>query len=734
MTTICPHLNNYNVKTPSSNSLIYKDECTLCFDTDDEPEERAKKITKLEIIESSEKFDENSFEISFALKCFECGVLSQEISLDENVERAIRSVKSSLSATKKSEVHSWVKENQECDHLISLQQDPEIVLKNLDMLKCTSCEKIDNLWLCLECGSIGCGRRQYDGSGGNNHAINHFDSTGHKASVKLGTIEPNGSGDVYCYICDDNRLDKNLPYHLKIFGIDVESQLKTEKGMNELELEQNLKLDFSMVSDDGRSLEPLCGPGLTGLINMGNSCYLSSAVISLFNLHDFSSIYSSGVGEHYLQCSKDSAALCLTCQLFKLYDGIFSGRYSFIPSTNNENSNKINGISPRMFKDVLSKGNSEFSQMRQQDSFEFFQYMIKNIRVSEKAFKPSQDSTSIFDFYLEEKLKCTACNCVRVNKQLSSSLTLPVLSSSASFTSDLQEVQFINSFKEFFSDEIIDGYSCSNCKKNTPVLKSFKFLTFPKVLVIQMRRFTLVNWVPTKIENPVKLDNDFKVDLDQFRTSGLRPDEELMPEEKTEDEEPVDLDALSQLVSAGFPEDWCKYSLLIQGNNASDAMNYLVENIDMLCQPAPLDSLNKKNINDSQAPSYDSSLVQTLTSMGFSEDQSTYALNKTDGDVERAIDFLFSHAEEIQNAPISEVSQSEIENPIIVDSEPAIYELNSFISHKGKSVHSGHYVAHAKKSNLTTQHIEWVLFNDDRVVGQPDPPVESAYVYFLTRE
>lgn len=42
-----------------------------------------------------------------------------------------------------------------------------------NLQKCRSCHLSSNLWLCLYCGHVGCGRSVYDGSGGNNHAIDH---------------------------------------------------------------------------------------------------------------------------------------------------------------------------------------------------------------------------------------------------------------------------------------------------------------------------------------------------------------------------------------------------------------------------------------------------------------------------------------------------------------------------------------------------------------------------------
>lgn len=169
---------------------------------------------------------------------------------------------------------------------------------------CDKCDLKENLWLCLTCGALGCGRKQFGGIGGNGHGLTHFEESGHPVSVKLGTITPEGSAgmyasslpcpthkkssftfpilnlnshsdvtvttDIYCYICNDSKLDPKLGLHLSTFGINVQTQTKTEKSMTELQIEHNLKFDFSLTDESGKALEPVFGPGLTGLANLGN--------------------------------------------------------------------------------------------------------------------------------------------------------------------------------------------------------------------------------------------------------------------------------------------------------------------------------------------------------------------------------------------------------------------------------------------------------------------------------
>ena len=73
------------------------------------------------------------------------------------------------------------------------------------------------------------------GSGGNNHALEHFQQTHYPLCVKLGTITPDGAGDalshvmshdlcmidVFSYDEDTMVEDPNLAQHLAHFGINV---------------------------------------------------------------------------------------------------------------------------------------------------------------------------------------------------------------------------------------------------------------------------------------------------------------------------------------------------------------------------------------------------------------------------------------------------------------------------------------------------------------------------------
>jgi len=88
---------------------------------------------------------------------------------------------------------------------------------------------------------------------------------------------------VYCYVDDEEIVDPMLRQHLAVWGIDLAGVVVTEKSLAEMQLDLQYKYSFNMSSAEGVPLQAVFGPGLTGLVNLGNSCYVSS-VIQVFRL------------------------------------------------------------------------------------------------------------------------------------------------------------------------------------------------------------------------------------------------------------------------------------------------------------------------------------------------------------------------------------------------------------------------------------------------------------------
>lgn len=143
----------------------------------------------------------------------------------------------------------------------------------------------------MTCGNLGCGRKHYDGTGGNGHGVEHFEKTGHAVSCKLGTITAQGKADLHCYVCSDEVLDNKLGEHLDKLGISISEQVKTEKSLTEINLSANLALNLSKILEEGKELIPMFGSGYTGMENLGNSCYMNSVLQVLFAIPEFVNHY-----------------------------------------------------------------------------------------------------------------------------------------------------------------------------------------------------------------------------------------------------------------------------------------------------------------------------------------------------------------------------------------------------------------------------------------------------------
>lgn len=129
--------------------------------------------------------------------------------------------------------------------------------------KCEKCDLTSNLWLNLTDGSILCGRKFFDGSGGNDHAVQHYQETKYPLAVKLGTITADGKADVYSYSEDEMVIDPYLQQHLLHFGINIGQMQKTEKSMVEMELEYNQQFgEWAVLQESSSNLQPISGKGI----------------------------------------------------------------------------------------------------------------------------------------------------------------------------------------------------------------------------------------------------------------------------------------------------------------------------------------------------------------------------------------------------------------------------------------------------------------------------------------
>jgi len=271
------------------------------------------------------------------------------------------------------------------------------------------------------------------------------------------------------------------------------------------------------------------------------------------------------------------------------------------------------------------------------------------------------------------------------------------------------------------SETVLDFFSPAINGKTT-ANKSLGLKTFPNFLMLQMRKFTLTeNWQPKKLD--VLIDAPDTLDLTFLRSSGMQPGEEEMPSGPVEAPLEPDASIVNNLMNMGFGFEACrKAAYNTQNSGVEAAMEWVLQHMDDPDLNEPLVTAGPST-GAPAACSVSPENVEMLQAMGFTAKQARKALSKTDDNLERAADWVFSHAAELDEedaAPVSAASD--------LPDGAGQYELAAFISHMGTSTACGHYVCHIKSGD------NWLLYNDEKVAISEEPPRQMAYMYLYKRK
>ena len=518
------------------------------------------------------------------IKCLICNK-SIDYSKNQKIKDLVTSILNASSESEKSNIKAWEEEIYPCEHTLTLNQNEGVKIAEKSIAKCNDCDLSSNLWLCLTCGNLSCGRKE---TGGNAHAIAHYEKTKHPLVVKTGTITPDGEASIYCYSCDNDVKDNNLPLHLSNFGIDINTQKKTDKTITEMNLDVNINLTLSKTIEEGKVLIPLYGPGKTGLENLGNSCYLNVIVQILFSLENFKKWYFDNAIEHLNNCYKHPSE-CYLCQMSKIMYGLHSGFYSQkktrqLPSTEEGKEGEIeeyqDGIKPSSFKLFFGKDHAEFSTNKQQDAFEYMNYLLEQLKKYDKV--RNINPLKLFEFQIEVRLECNECNSVKYRKSIQNNLQLSV-SNWKEKKDENSECTLDDCLQNFLAEEYVD-LDCPICKKKTKWTKTQRILNYPKYLILNFERF-VYDWVPLKLECKfnTKLD-DF--DLKILNREHSKPDEKIIESgldelnEEEEKEPEFKEEDINFLLQCGIPELGAKWALYKNNNDPEIAMAWYCENAE----------------------------------------------------------------------------------------------------------------------------------------------------------
>eukprot|EP00924_Labyrinthula_sp_SR-Ha-C_P013610 augustus_masked-scaffold_5-processed-gene-8.16-mRNA-1 protein AED:0.06 eAED:0.10 QI:0/-1/0/1/-1/1/1/0/638 len=486
----------------------------------------------------------------------------------ENVKELLNHLLLAKDSIKQQEINAWSlsdenKDVKESKFARGLFQEPGLKISSTSSdWECADSGMKENLWLNLSDGYIGSGRQNWDGTGGTGAALKHYEEMqkhgkNYPLCVKLGTIEwvealKEVRADVFSYHPEENDMVKDplLAEHLSHFGLDVRSMKKTDKTLAEMQVDLNSQYVFDSIVEKGKKLVPLEGEGYLGFTNLGNSCYMSSVLQVLLR------VTKMLVDPSYAQD-----------EVFLNYEGTDpyqNSQVQFARLVHEINKPQERSVRLRVLKDLFGRNHVDFGTTQQQDSAEYFSYILDKLEFLQ----------GTFGLNLEKRLLDRSSGAVSYTDEYHTMLSLNIprpKNMKTDETEGLPTVDFEACLKETLGDsskDIITDYFSPLSNKNGIAEVTTLVKTMPDVLVVQLKRYYIseLDYSPKKLEVEVTVPQT--LDLENYRAKGLQEGEVELPKSDT----PSGSDSLvQQLMGMGFEENLCRYAAQSVGGDPSKA-------------------------------------------------------------------------------------------------------------------------------------------------------------------
>ncbi|XP_020141515.2 ubiquitin carboxyl-terminal hydrolase 8 isoform X4 [Microcebus murinus] len=278
-----------------------------------------------------------------------------------------------------------------------------------------------------------------------------------------------------------------------------------------------------------RNLNPVfggSGPALTGLRNLGNTCYMNSILQCLCNaphLADYfnRNCYQDDINRSNLLGHKGEVAE----EFGIIMKALWTGQYRY--------------ISPKDFKITIGKINDQFAGYSQQDSQELLLFLMDGLhedlnkadnrkrhkeenndhlddfKAAEHAWqKHKQLNESIivalFQGQFKSTVQCLTCHKKSRTFEAFMYLSLPLASTSKC---SLQDCLRLFSKEEKLTDN--NRFYCSHCKARRDSLKKIEIWKLPPVLLVHLKRFSYDGRWKQKLQTSVDFPLE-NLDLSQY--------------------------------------------------------------------------------------------------------------------------------------------------------------------------------------------------------------------------
>nr|CAD7446139.1 unnamed protein product [Timema bartmani] len=237
--------------------------------------------------------------------------------------------------------------------------------------------------------------------------------------------------------------------------------------------------------------------GLTGLKNLGNSCYMNSIIQCINNTTPLAFYFVEGTYRDDINRSQKTRGEVVE-EVAVVVRALWRGQFR--------------SIACHDLKAVMGRLKSSFQGVEQQDSHEFLTLLmdwlhedlnkksgaspIKDPSISENPedaawnkFRSVNESLILTLFFGQQKstVRCCKCNEKSVTYEPFSNLSLPLPTNSNRCT-------LHDCVRLYLREETLTGWNCPSCKEARDAHKKFDIVRFPPILIVHFKRFHHDGW------------------------------------------------------------------------------------------------------------------------------------------------------------------------------------------------------------------------------------------------